>query len=416
MGAGGLSLLLPSAAAASVEGWLLPALSILALVFAIAMAGDWRSLGGGLAVLGLALVVGWIKAAGSASSNRHLGAACLGLLLMVLVGKLVDTPVRLRAALLLTLGGGLLMLLLALGATDLPASGISQMLVASGLPPISLGLPGLDSTGRVNPNALAVAALLVTPIGAAVLLLGTGDRRDAFTLRPLGLAVVMFGALALAVSHSRSAALAIWVTLVVLLARINNWVARLVVATLVVALPAMAAGVSLANTHDDFHLQADEVWQTVYHRARIFRAGVKLLEPSRWFGIGLNEFRHQYQPEPQDVLPEPLPHVHNTVLQTALDIGLVGLAAYGYVIWLILVTANRVARDSGNLCRSAAVGGAFSIVAASLFGLADALAIGAKVGMLQWLAAGLILAAWRSQSCPDPLSQRTMTAAVPMHG
>jgi len=310
------------------------------------------------------------------------------------MGRLVDTPQRLRSALLVSLGGGLVVLALGLAAANVPESRLSNLLVRSKLPPVSLGLPGMDSSGRVNPNALAAAALLVTSIGLSVLLLGSDDKRDRLILQPLGLVVSLAGIVALAVSHSRSAALAVWLTLVVLLVRgLNSWGPRLLVGALIVTLPAAAIGFLLANSAHDFHVKVDEVWKTVDHRMSIMRSGIDLLAGSPWFGIGLNEFRHVYT----SPAPIELPHVHNVFLQTALDIGIIGLGAYCGVLGFLLVTADRVARRSRKLCRSAALGGALSLITVTLFGIGDAVALGAKVGMLQWMAAGLILGAWRTQ-------------------
>jgi hypothetical protein len=36
-------------------------------------------------------------------------------------------------------------------------------------------------------------------------------------------------------------------------------------------------------------------------------------------------------------------------------------------------------------------------MAVSLFGLGDAVSLGAKIGLFQWMASGLILTAWRLQ-------------------
>lgn len=395
MGAGGTALILPSAVAVAVESRALPVLSVTALALAVGLAADWRWLQGFLAVLGATLLIGWTEAADAATSTRHLAGACLGLLLMLILGRVVDTPQRLRFALLASLSGGLVVLVLGLAATNVPDSSLSELLAVSKLPTIRLVMPGLDPSGLVNPNALAVVALLVTAIGVSVVVLRCDDKRDRFSLQPLGVIVSLAGTLVLAVSRSRSAALAVWLTLVVLLVRgFNWWVSRLLVGALVVALPLLATGYYLlSNSHDELHLKADELWQTADHRVEILRSGIELLAASPWFGIGLNEFRHIYKPQTVYAVP----HVHNVFLQTALDIGILGLGAYCSVMGFLLVTADRVARGSCKLCQSAAVGAALSLVSVSMFGITDAVALGAKVGLLQWMAAGLILAARRTQ-------------------
>jgi putative inorganic carbon (HCO3(-)) transporter len=92
-------------------------------------------------------------------------------------------------------------------------------------------------------------------------------------------------------------------------------------------------------------------------------------------------------------------HAHNLWLQAALDLGLPGLCAYA-AMWLgagaMLVrvwrTGHRIHVDarSQSFARPLALGLAGGLAAHFVFGLADAVAIGAKPGMLWWSMLGLI--------------------------
>jgi len=262
---------------------------------------------------------------------------------------------------------------------------------------VRLNLPGLEPSGDINPNALAVAALIVTPLGAAILFLKPRDRVDWLTLWPLGLVVSLFGTFILGVTRSRSAWIAIWVTLALLLVsglRSAAW--RVAVGALVIGLPLAAAAAVPLSSKDDFLAQAGRVWTTTHDRAHVTASGVDRWKESPWLGIGMNQFRHVYQPPPGTAYYDVV-HAHNVFVQTALDVGAIGLAAYCGVLGFLLMRARQIALGPASLWRNAAAGAALSLVAATLFGLSDAVALGAKASLFQWLAAGLILSAWGMQ-------------------
>jgi len=62
------------------------------------------------------------------------------------------------------------------------------------------------------------------------------------------------------------------------------------------------------------------------------------------------------------------------------------------------------ATDGGDQwVRSVGIAAGLSLLSVHIFGLLDAVALGTKVGILQWLACGLVLAAWRLQK-PGPMA------------
>jgi hypothetical protein len=523
---GGVAWLFPSAAASAIGNWALPLLSLAGLALALGLGADWRWLRGFLAVLATTLVWAWGKVPDLTTSTPHFAGASLGLLLMLSLARVVHTPQRLRWAMLTFLGGGFCVLLLGLAGAGADVAAR----VSSELPSAPLGLEGLEE-GWVNPNALGAVALLVAPLGASVLLFRGRRRFDRLVLQPLGLVVFVAGVLVLVASHSRSAWVAVWLTLAALLVRgLRSWGLRLVVGAIVIALPLLVIGLLQTSGLDE------SIREAVHTRARVMSSGFTLLRTSPWLGIGLDQFRHMAGPPIAEgaaataadaryrltdqagsearrvdleralggglvkrvavlanVLTAPapgasfrfivhdlprapetevfasgdwvrivavsgpagsptiadcwglvseygvsgpgqqiwtfaraagsnagsmaagtvvsaetvvldygdayfiLPHSHNMFLQTALDVGLVGLAAYCAVLGFLLIRANQAVWGPLRLARSAAVGAAFSLAAVSAFGLADAVTLGSKVGMIQWMAGGLILGAWRTQ-------------------
>jgi O-antigen ligase len=260
-----------------------------------------------------------------------------------------------------------------------------------------LGLEGLGPDGKVNSNALAAAVLLAIPVGASVLLLGMRDKEIGWQVVAAAAAVVALGMLALVLSHSRTAAIAVWLIAVGVLVRgVRRWVPRVIAGIVVVTPMLLVMGRLPFLTQEVALRDANNQWVSARSRVEIIEQGLDRLKDSPWVGVGLNEFRHLYAPRPGD-LPQAreVAHVHNVVLQTALDIGIIGSAAYWCLLAFLWVRANKAARGLSNVGRVAAVGGALSLVAATLFGLTDAVPLGSKVGTLQWAAAGLILAAWQ---------------------
>jgi O-antigen ligase len=215
--------------------------------------------------------------------------------------------------------------------------------------------------------------------------------------------------------------MAAWLMMVVILMRGLRPVALRIVTGLTVVVPPLV-GISALSvlTRERFLLEAGFLWSTLDTRVQLMTSGVRLWAESPWFGIGLNQFRHVHKqrgtwaawaesPSLWGLIPTPdyltwpaaatdVAHAHNTLLQTALDTGVIGLAAYLGILAFLLVQAARASRSSQVLCRRVALGSFLSLVAVTAFGLADALALGSKIGAFQWMAAGLILGALRVQS------------------
>jgi putative inorganic carbon (HCO3(-)) transporter len=85
-------------------------------------------------------------------------------------------------------------------------------------------------------------------------------------------------------------------------------------------------------------------------------------------------------------------HAHNIFLQTALDLGLPGLCAYLALLGVALANCVHIAGGTSPVRRDVALALAANIAAVHLFGLTDAVPLGAKVGLLFWFTLGLLAA------------------------
>jgi hypothetical protein len=87
-------------------------------------------------------------------------------------------------------------------------------------------------------------------------------------------------------------------------------------------------------------------------------------------------------------------HSHQTYLQVALDLGLPGLVSYLALLGGTLYTGGRSYKQSpARLTRLTILGGLTGLVVHAVWGLTDAVALGAKQGFLWWAMMALVVAA-----------------------
>ncbi|MDO8945320.1 MAG: O-antigen ligase family protein, partial [Desulfobacterales bacterium] len=294
------------------------------------------------------------------------------------------------------------------------------------LPQVKLGLPGLKGRGEVNPNALAGTALLFAPLLCAFVF-APFKRASGLLLRALAGVASLLGALVILVAQSRTALVGAGLTLAVLALRMGDTPRARVRFGIGMLLAASAIAIATAAAVPDaVNAFASQTWSSAARRTDVWQQGLRYLAMSPLAGIGLNEFRNVY------VLPEAylqaqeygwllythggafdVAHAHNILLQTALDVGLVGFSAYLAITAIVLQRADRAARGPRSVAGVTSAGAGLALVAVHFFGVADAIAVGAKVGIFQWFAAGLVLAAWRLQGGGHGLPESRQAARGP---
>lgn len=312
----------------------------------------------------------------------------VSLVLFWAVAGWVSTPARFAAAIsgFLLTGTGLALAGL-LGTRWQDKWPIIGPLVAS-WPTVVTGVPGAEA--GANPNALGGALVLFLPAHVALLWWWLRARRTGDL--PRALAPVWVGTL-LALSASL-------VTVVLLATQSRGAWAGLAAAGLLAAWVhsgwrlrlALAAGVGATA----WALRSLMSGPSFESRLEIWSRAWQALGDVWLTGMGLGTFR--------DVLPQlypvyltpadvPIAHAHNQFLQTGLDVGVPGLAAY-VVLWVVAAItigrAWRAAPASG--VRTVAAGLGAGLTATLVFGLTDAIPLGAKVGVCFWLALALVAA------------------------
>ena len=129
-------------------------------------------------------------------------------------------------------------------------------------------------------------------------------------------------------------------------------------------------------------------------REEVWSRALYALQDFPFTGVGLNQF----EPVVNTIYPlflvgadEKFTHAHNLYLQAGVDFGLGGLAAYVAVVTAGLAAAARAYRGLPDAFeRRVVLGLGAGLVSHQLFGLTDAIALGAKPAFEWWMFLGIV--------------------------
>lgn len=376
-----------------------------ALAAALPLLWPWRAIRWGLVIFAASLAAGWLlMPVRDVAATRHFAGVVFGMLAMACVASWCVTEKKLMIAAGVFTLGAIAVLTAGLVGGYLGWSGqkfitgtteATQTLLYPWIPHAQLGLPGLERTGGwVNSNALGATALLLLPACAGILAAArlAEPRRAALTASASASAAVILAASVIWMSRSRTALLAAALTAIVL-ALCWRKGRRWVLLALVIGSGAILflANQTRIAAPDNFEKGMRQVRENAYVRVIVWQDALDLLKQSPVLGAGMSQFHDS--PRTGAAFGEGhIAHAHNMFLQVALDIGVVGLIGYLLLFGGLLWLAFRTSATAGVAARVAG-GCGLSLVAVHFFGIGDAIALGAKVGLFLWLAGGLILAA-----------------------
>jgi putative inorganic carbon (HCO3(-)) transporter len=389
---------------------------------------DWP-----LAIMCAMVPVGMLA---SPDMDWSVGRAALllyGVALYYAIVAWINSPARLEMAMLAYLAVGSAMSALALLGTawqyKVPVLGD----IAQWFPQVAQGL-SRDSTG-FHPNIVAGALLwVVLPLLALCIeaLSSRKDRKDASLgwyaaalrdPRVLGALLLLTGG-TLVLTQSRGALIgaAVGIGLIVYLywPRLRPVVAAagvvgvVVLGTLLVSWwnsrPAQndSATTPISVYYDNFAVRMD-IWKSALQGIREYPIT----------GVGLDAFRRLMPVRyPAPSVPESydIGHAHNQFLQAALDLGLPGLVGY-LAVWMAaalmlrrwtvdggrwtarnhssLVTRHSPSPSTVHRPPSIVIGLASALLASFVHGLADAVVMVSKPGVLFWAMLAILVASWR---------------------
>jgi putative inorganic carbon (HCO3(-)) transporter len=340
-----------------------------------------------------------LHANGAHAGLRHVTGIGLGVLTMAVIGTGASVESRLRWASVAVGVGGLGLVMVGLGSTYfgwdgqklvLGSTSEQQKLLYPWLPQTQLPLPGLEQDGGwINSNALGGTALMVLPFMMGLVGAALRDRRwPRIAELMIGGLGVLISASAIWMSRSRTALLAsVLLSLIVAV----QWrsARRAVAAALLVGIVVFGFAINARRQAAPgiFESGVASTLDNLRTRVSYWNLAADTIATAPLLGIGVSNF-HEGPPAGDGKRPY-VAHAHNIFLQVALDVGLLGLTGY---VWLFGWVATRGRMRAPAYGRRIAAGAALSIVAAHLFGLTDAIALGAKVGLFQWLCAGVLIA------------------------
>jgi putative inorganic carbon (HCO3(-)) transporter len=306
-------------------------------------------------------------------------------------------------------------LLMSLGFTLLGALNMRELPkipLLSALNPFQVVMLPRLSDLAVHPNQLAALISIYLPLLFSLLLAPPGGRRARW-LRPALALLAALSVLVLVLTQSRggwvAAAAGLFTLLVLWAAILPPSVARraarlLAVAVVVTALSALLwIGPSRVRQLwlDPPSQSALGTFTTLNYRQALWPWAITAIGDFPFTGVGLGAFRQVvFRFYPIAMTPDPaIGHAHNIFLQTALDVGLPGLAVYGAILLLAAVAGWRVARRDAGF-RAVSLGLLAGLVGLHVFGLADALVLGSKMGLAFWFALGLLTAMHKEELAP----------------
>lgn len=293
--------------------------------------------------------------------------------------------------------GGTIIALVGLWATSWWTIGKLLPADFAGISPSSSS-PGAQPVPLVHPNEIGGALALVFPVTMAVAM--SHRRVNSSWMARLAIASLLVQSVALILTQSRSAlaalivALGIWFSLRHI-RRVRCWVLNslqnapswlLLTGILMIGLsPTFLLSNAVASSIDVLTGGATD---SGYSRVSIWQQSWAVASDVPLTGLGLNVFRRVVV-ENYDWPDVDLPHAHNQLLQVLLDLGPLGLI--GYCAILAGAGKSLAARSMTAPLDWLAQGSGAGILAQYLFGLFDAIALGAKPSIFLWIAFALVV-------------------------
>lgn len=274
------------------------------------------------------------------------------------------------------------------------------------LPHLVRGLPGAE--GGFQPNAVAGCLVLFIPLQVARLwgyrVAEAGQHTWNPRHRGIEFPLLFLTVATLLLSQSRGA----WVGLVLgtaVFALISNWSSALFRGIAFVAVPLAAAAMSVPHVRSvAVFLSGPLLPVNALGRLELWSRAIDGIRDFPFTGMGMNTFRRimpTFYPMSEQYWLEArtldVAHAHNHLLQAALDLGLLGLIAYLSVWCTIATLLARVYRASHEPDLRRTSGAlAVGLLAHFIFGMFDAIPLGAKVGALFWLTLAIAVSLHRA--------------------
>jgi putative inorganic carbon (hco3(-)) transporter len=339
-----------------------------------------------------------------AVSLPKIAGVLLGVSLFYVVVGFIHAPKQLYQVLSVVLVGMALFLGVVLVGSGWGNKIVVLQQISANLPSLLRGLPGADTGFHPAEVGGTLTWLVFLPATVAI---GLWTQHRIHRNWPwlIGLGVLTGVLLmALVLTQSRSAWLGAAAGASVLLWLLGRWGRVALGAGVIVVLILFGLGVPgrlLSNGTSNSAVVIDQAAfnPSLVDRTEIWSRAIYGLQDFPFTGMGLGTFRY--------VMPVLYPlfrvgpdvdlgHAHNEWLQAGVDLGLAGLVAFVALQGMSLALAYRAFRMAWPvMVRWLMAGMLAGLVAHGIYGLTDAVALGAKPGVFLWIMLGLSAAVWR---------------------
>ncbi len=254
------------------------------------------------------------------------------------------------------------------------------------IPKINFHLPGADE--GFNPNAIGGVLIIIFPLFIILVVPHLQRKKQNILLynNQLFLIFLLIGFLIISLvlwsTHSRGSLvgllLSIWLILM-LGSRGKKW--GLILIFVFIAAYFMSVGL------DNIPVVVKDVKSKLDLRFKTWNLAIEKISSTPVLGIGMNQLRRH------PLLHYTRAHAHNHLLHTATELGIPGLVAYlAILIGTGFMCFEIWRRSDVGWMRMTALGLGCGQLAHFIFGMADSIPLGAKVGIFFWFSLGLIAA------------------------
>lgn len=330
-------------------------------------------------------------------ATPRLLSGLLGVALVYALANAIDRESRLRTwtfAAVVGLGGAVAVVGL-LGTDWLAPKILPLGALYNRLPQLIGGLSPRHANGALHPNQVAGVLTLLLPTTIAWLLARGRERAEwPWTL------LAAIGALAmgsvLILTQSRGGVMGVSVAILAIVAWLvlveKRFSRRPALRTAIVAVLAAATLSVLVVAIATWLGATPGTQMSLAGRLELWGLAVEMIQAFPFTGIGPGQYSlvlYTFYPPVLSPPSDSIPHAHNQYLQVLLEQGLVGAIA---VAWLLIEFARNIRRGlaaRGRLAPVIALGLGAGMLAFLVYGLTDAIALGARGSFAWWIVLGL---------------------------
>lgn len=324
-----------------------------------------------------------------------------GISLFYMIVRITGESKRLGLAIQLFILGGATLALVALVGTNWLDKFTILAPMTKWVPRLIRGIPGAEE--GFHPNAVAGTLVMIVPLQTTLIAGILRSKQELTGIPPrlvpvlyrLNLALLILTGGTLLLTQSRGAWAGLICALIIVLAWHGPRSCRcLAVFVILGAIALVLVGPSRLQALL-FSQGGPNIEGHVVGRLEMWSRAIDAIHDFPLTGMGMNIFRKAMPILYSSIVTSPdldVAHAHNHLLQAALDLGLPGLVAY-LALWLgaghMLITTFRSARSEW--VRVASVGLGCGLIAHFIFGVGDAIPLGAKVGVFFWFELALVV-------------------------